>query len=347
MLTTKTGDRLAIFDDGIIINYDLPKWKNAKKRASVKKSQATYATPIQNEPSIAVNGTGSQVLTMNSLSWNGINEVFAEGEPWDSGELSKVDFGEAAKMKIQDLTAFINKTGIRGIYGGTYSQWASNTVVNLSGQPEDSSNAKKKPGLLKRLFKREKPVTYEFSVLDFFQNVKLTGKNSAKTYKDRVDKYLSALSTATITGQVALKEKLAREMFVNKYEAELYANGLYYVVTENQVLDFARKTEKGVDLVYIKNFSRPLPDGVVEKLNKATELEVFDNYAVLCDDPDGKKKIETEKEREKRKDPILFGLIAGSDKLYYITDWTDEYCDLTLEQFVDRLQIEKADLKMK
>jgi hypothetical protein len=185
------------------------------------------------------------------------------------------------------------------------------------------------------------------SVIEIFENVKLIGKGSVDTYKDRVGKYLEALRTAEITGQVALKEKLARGMFVNKYEAELYANGYYYVVSEKQIIDFANKTEKGVELIYLKNFARPLPDKVVKKLIEADSLEVFDNYAVLTYDPKDKDKIETETEREKRKDPILFGLISGSDKLYYITDWIDEYCDLTLAQFVDTLDITKKDLKMK
>lgn len=37
---------------------------------------------------------------------------------------------------------------------------------------------------------------------------------------------------------------------------------------------------------------------------------------------------------EKRKDPILFGVIAGSNKLYFIGDWIDEYCDLRFDDVV-------------
>ena len=39
----------------------------------------------------------------------------------------------------------------------------------------------------------------------------------------------------------------------------------------------------------------------------------------------------------KRKDPILFGLIKGSRKLYFVGDWQDELCDLTFQQIVDKL----------
>ena len=32
--------------------------------------------------------------------------------------------------------------------------------------------------------------------------------------------------------------------------------------------------------------------------------------------------------------------------MYYITDWIDEYCDLTLEKFVDTIGITKESLQM-
>ena len=90
------------------------------------------------------------------------------------------------------------------------------------------------------------------------------------------------------------------------------------------MVDFANKTEKGVSLLYLSNFARMLPDDVIKRLEEVNTLEIFDNYAVLAYDPDGTKKVETEAERNKRKDPILFGLIAGSNKLYYVCDWIDE-----------------------
>ena len=55
---------------------------------------------------------------------------------------------------------------------------------------------------------------------------------------------------------------------------------------------------------------------------------------------------ETAREEAKRKDPIIFGVIAGSEKLYYVADWVDEYCDLTLEAFIDAIGIKKDELHM-
>ena len=124
----------------------------------------------------------------------------------------------------------------------------------------------------------------------------------------------------------------------------MFAEGYYYVIDEQTIVDFIKKCEKGLSLDYIKNFARPIPQEVVNKISKLNELEIFDNYVVLHYDPEELSYKETEYERAKRKDPIIFGLIAGSKKLYYVTDWIDEYCDLTLEKFVDTLGIEKENL---
>ena len=50
----------------------------------------------------------------------------------------------------------------------------------------------------------------------------------------------------------------------------------------------------------------------------------------------------TEEEKRIKKDPILFGVIYGSNKLYYIADWVDEYCDLTWDQVVEKLEKDKT-----
>ena len=50
-----------------------------------------------------------------------------------------------------------------------------------------------------------------------------------------------------------------------------------------------------------------------------------------------KKAKTTKKEAKAKRDPILFGMINHSDKLYYIDSWVDELCDLTIETIADKL----------
>ena len=180
--------------------------------------------------------------------------------------------------------------------------------------------------------------TFELNVLEFFEKVKLTTLENAGTYYNRIEPYLKALQNAKKMGQTALCEKLLAMIVINKLESILLSYGYGKKITEQQVVDFVKKTDKGVDLCYIKNFSRPIPSDVIEKKVELDELHVFDNYCILYYDPSGKsyKKTQEELEEEKRKksDPILFGMIRGSRNLYYVADWVDEYCDLTLEKFI-------------
>ena len=57
----------------------------------------------------------------------------------------------------------------------------------------------------------------------------------------------------------------------------------------------------------------------------------------------------TEKEREeiKSKDPILFGIIQNSRKLYFIGDWIDEFCNLTLDKMMEIISDKELKLSNK
>lgn len=191
---------------------------------------------------------------------------------------------------------------------------------------------------------------FEFDIFEFFNRVKLTAKDNQSQYALRVEPYMIALKQAHDMGQQALADKLTAELFNNKYESILYAEGFHFKITEEQIVEFIKKTEKGVQLCYVSNFIRPIPEDVIALKKKADSLMVFDNYCVMFYDPEQKsfKQTEKEKEQERRKksDPILFGMINGSRNLYYVADWIDEYCDLTLDEFIKVSGIEKKKLEI-
>lgn len=190
----------------------------------------------------------------------------------------------------------------------------------------------------------------EFDIFKFFEQVKLTSKESQRKYVERIEPYMVALKQANELGQKALADKLTAEIFNNKYESILYAENFHYKITEEELVYFIKKTEKGVRLDYIENFVRPIPKEVAEIKKKADSLLVFDNYCILHYDPELKSYKQTKEQEEelrrKKSDPILFGMINGSRNLYYITDWIDEYCNLTLEEFVKVSGISKEHLKI-
>ena len=356
ILTKK--DKLTIFEDKVLVDKRLPKWRQAEK--GLEKTEV----PNQNNTITAVNVTNNNISTFlidtpeavnryndidsnvnSSTKWLPLYEV-AEG----------VSFDDLAVAGIKDLTRMIAENKLKFVIGGYGSFGRTSNGVVISN-PLTESVEKKEASFITSLKNninkfmdvilaknRENEVV--FDALKFFSLVKLTSKSSITSYRDRVNDYLKALHNAVSVGQTALMEDLLRGLITNKYESVLYAEGLYYVITEEQMVSYVKQCEKGLKLDYIKNFNRPLPQDIVNKICKINDLEVFDNYVVLYYDPEGKVYKETAYEEAKRKDPILFGVIAGSNKLYYIADWVDEYCDLTLEKFIDTIGVKKEELHM-
>ena len=371
---TKDKSHLRLFQDNIVIDKRLPKWRRAEQ--GVEKTKA----PISNFNSFLINTTpdmdamvegDNALMSMDPSVPTSRNDFF---DP--DGDLNAmtswlplyetpegVSFDELATAGIQDLTRLIVEKKIKYVMAG-YGAFGS-TVGSLTYVTADSESAQIKLTLeeiknkmnqdpwYKRIWntinKKNKVDEIDENVqpmdaLKFFTMVKASSKESVAVYKDRVSKYLTALHNATNIGQTALQEELVRGLITNRYESVLYAEGCYYAVTEDLVAKFASQCEKGLKLSYLKNFARPIPQDVIDKVAKMNELEVFDNYVVLYYDPEGKVYKETAYEEAKRRDPIIFGVISGSKKLYYVADWIDEYCDLTLDAFVDALGIEKDDL---
>ena len=391
---TKDKRHLRLFQDNIVIDKRLLKWRRAEQgvektkapngnTVSIVRLDGNDSTTSSNLNSYLINTTpdistmadnDATLLSMDHPAPNptGYNDFDPDGDlnamtSWlplyETPE--GVKFDELATAGIRDLTKLIVEKKIKYVMAG-YGSFG-NTVGSLvyGGTNEDSDSVKLRLTLeeinkkmnegpwYKRLWNaltEKKEVAVDkveeqpMDALKFFTLVKASSKESAAVYKDRVSKYLTALHNATNIGQTALQEELIRGLITNRYESVLYAEGCYYAVTEEQVAKFASQCEKGLKLSYLKNFSRPIPQEVIDKVAKMNELEVFDNYVILYYDPEGKVYKETAYEEAKRRDPIIFGVIAGSKKLYYVADWIDEYCDLTLDAFVDALGIEKDDL---
>ena len=123
----------------------------------------------------------------------------------------------------------------------------------------------------------------------------------------------------------------------NRCEDQLVEMGLTSYLIEDRLVEFVKKAPKGLQLDWIKNFTRVIPDQVISRKVESDERLIFDNYVVLHYDPEKKSWAETEAEKEARRDPILFGVLQGSRKLYFVGDWVDDYCDLTLDQVADLL----------
>lgn len=165
-------------------------------------------------------------------------------------------------------------------------------------------------------------------------------------YVARVATYDAVIQQAKTAGQKARMEHLLKARQTVQFESMLIAAGFKQYLSEAQVIDFALKCQKGLRLDWIANFTRPIPDGVVAKKTEADALKVFDNYVILHYDPKGQAFALTVEQAKAKKDPILFGMIDGVRKLYFIGDWKDDECDLTMEEIAKVLGNPASEIRL-
>ena len=182
------------------------------------------------------------------------------------------------------------------------------------------------------------------SVDEFFNDV----KSSIKTLEvnpSSVEFYTNAIETAKSNGQIAFLEILRDKKDGVLAETKLLEVGEVKYVTEEDVVKFYKKAnlkDRMLKLTWIKNYARMIPEDVIEAKKKFDGSELFDNYVILHFDKFDNSTQMTKAEVEKAKDPILFGVLKGTRNLYFIGDWIDEYCDLTLDKFLSTLEMEEA-----
>lgn len=163
------------------------------------------------------------------------------------------------------------------------------------------------------------------------------------------DVTLKQLQKAMATGQNLVIRRLHYATSVIEKERELIKEGIDVFVLREDIEYFIEKIEnKRVKIVDLEFYPREIPDEIVEKVHRLKEKNIFDNYYVVFTDYTGKITKETKKDvktEQIRKDPILFGTFEQKidgiydicDRFYYIGDWEDEYCDLTLTKMVQKM----------
>ena len=358
----RSGSYLKIFVDSFEINYSLPKYNESIEEIQedlvqdILNGRLNYMNlsadeirqKLKDDPDSLVNCLSSTPDKFNELI-NKFDAAVAKYKERKAKESkTRISSDRFDKLTSKDLLILSDNTGIINRIrssSGDFNRIVNNLNWVVSSTAEFGEN--KKPffkrlgGKIKNYLRKKKEERKDASLIDpieFFRTVKLITEESKQLYVDRSQPYLLAIERADSMGQKALVDQLLSGMFIAKYESLLRASGYDKSITESQLVEFIKKTKKGVQLSYIKNFARNIPEDIIEIKKKVDNLYIFDNYCVLYYDPQKKAFSQTseekEKERQRKADPILFGMIAGSRKLYYIADWIDEFCDLTLEEFL-------------
>lgn len=179
----------------------------------------------------------------------------------------------------------------------------------------------------------------------YFEQVKerkhnITDEELVKVY----DNCLELLNKYKITGQKKGMQKLMFHLECIEKEREIVKMGINTFIYRDDIEEYIDTVAKDtVKIIELENYEREIPDEIVEVI--ATTKDKFDQLYVVFTDYTGKVERQIEKER-RDKDPILFGTFQNQsnrtviDRFYYLGDWEDEYCDLTLDKMVN--ETEKA-----
>jgi hypothetical protein len=155
---------------------------------------------------------------------------------------------------------------------------------------------------------------------------------------DRLRKLSVLVKQADEIGQTAVYESLALQIAIIAREQEAASIGCGKRIDVNTVKHFIGKIEgKTIKFDDFENFPRIVPVEIATRIKAVRETKVFDKYKIVYVDYT-KEKVETNEQKIRTKDPILFGTFDHEpQKLYFIIDWIDEYCDLTLDKMVGTL----------
>lgn len=164
---------------------------------------------------------------------------------------------------------------------------------------------------------------------DAFDAVRSALQSTEKMFdlEQRVGRLVAEANRAAAIGQDGLRDDLFEVAGGLVLEQQAVALGHNRWV-ERGVVDAVVKAtakEHNLTLAPLSQFPRTVPNSVHELLLKRNS--VFSSYWILYTNPTN--------EKVKERDPIAFGKLSPfPDRLYFVVDWVDEYCGLTMEKFI-------------
>lgn len=188
-----------------------------------------------------------------------------------------------------------------------------------------SSSSLSSPELLFDSLKSSKQVVNDRELTTLYNNASILTSKYLKTgQKSALNKLVYVMETVT-------KEKQLVDMGINTF---IYKDDI------DTYIDSDSSETHPVKIIELKYYSREIPDEIVEVIEKTKDI--FDEMFVVYTDYTGKsdKQVEAEK---RSTDPILFGVFMNKqervciERFYYLGDWEDEYCDLTLDKMLTKL----------
>ena len=210
------------------------------------------------------------------------------------------------------------------------------------------------------------------SVKDFFNMFKKdkTETLNLESINRQIEEITGQITVAEELEQDILQEKLKFIKRVLLKEREILESGVVdgrYIYLSDLRKYISSVEGKQTSTIELNNFDRVIPLENAKKIKEVKDAKIFDKILIVYNPPmvDGlKENSSSEKaiieDKAARRDPIAFGyfrheyFLKGnavfandtqrdikvtdfSDKLYYITDWEDEFCDLSLSKVISAI----------
>jgi hypothetical protein len=146
-----------------------------------------------------------------------------------------------------------------------------------------------------------------------------------------------------------MAEEITHEVEVALRELDAAKKGFDIYVNREDIEKYIENVEgKSIKIIELSRYTREIPDDKIDII--ATASDIFDELYIVFTDYTGEVSKKVAKER-RDKDPIVFGAFKDKrstttyieDKLFFIADWVEEKCDLTLKQIVN--DVKKSDKK--
>lgn len=187
-----------------------------------------------------------------------------------------------------------------------------------------------------------KVIEGELSPSEYFEYVKGSKKDITDDILDSIyENAKHLLEKAYAMGQKRAMEKLFFQIDCITKEHELVKRGVSKFIYRQDIEMFIDSiSQNPVRIIELNRYEREIPDEVAEVYIKTKDI--FDEFYVLFTDYSDEHTKKTKVER-KEKDPILFGCLQDNkkriinDRFYFLGDWVDEYCDLTLSKMVSAI----------
>ena len=315
--------RLRVLED-FNIETELPKWKRFKGEWEAVKNDLH--------------------ISRNDYTDDELRERIKREMPDRTDAEREAEFARAKALMSMDKAVKDDRWDIRG----KHEREVNEAVLKQAKYVRELTWMDKLKNALSRGKRKILPVHVAMS--DLLQHIELT---STPELEVRLAHILTIEEGMRVAGQYKRADSVKALRTILVEEAAVCAAGFTEYVTEETMVDFLRKSERGTVVDFLRYYEDEMPPEAVEKKLAADKLMVFDNYVVAHYSDMIQKaaavaetvSAEAEKrEREKRRDPILFGLIKNSRKLYYICDWKTETDDLTLEKLEKELGVTRGSL---